>query len=527
MKNIVIGQADFSKIIEGNAVYVDKTREIFQLVEREGFYFLARPRRFGKSLLCSTMQYLFEGRKELFEGLWIYDHYDWAKKHPVLYLSFAGMDYRIQGLEGALSDAMNQMAARQGLQLSAGSAQAKFKELIEKMSVNGSVAVLIDEYDKPIIDYLEDTPQAVANRGLLKSFYGILKDNTVMKNLRLVFITGVSKFSKVSLFSDLNHLSDISLDEEAATLTGITQVELEKYFGDWITLVQEKEGMTREAILAKIKNWYNGYSWDGEHFVYNPFSLLCFFQKKRFDNYWFDTGTPTMLVNAIRNSRAPLEDFEQVTVDNSFFKKFDIENIDLRTIMFQTGYLTIKSIELLGAENVYNLSYPNEEVTKAFHRYLIEGFTFKLNSQMGNIIIKIKKALIGHDVGLFIQQLTAVFSDISYHLLPREQESPEKTAVLWEGYFQSIIYLLLSLIGVSVQTEITKSKGRMDAVIQTDRFIYILEFKLGDPEPGMAQIKEKQYAASFVGKDKTITLLAIGFDPIERNVGRWLVEEIG
>jgi len=526
MKEIIIGEADFSEIILNNAIYVDKTRELKSLLDSSKYYFFSRPRRFGKSLLCSTLQYLFQGRKALFEGLWIHDQQDWSKTNPVLFFSFVRVAYKESGLHDALCRTLDALATEQRLALQSQTPTEKFRELIEKMSAGGQVVVLIDEYDKPIIDYLNDTAVAAANRELLKGFYGILKDTSLMARLRLVFITGVSKFSRVSLFSDLNHLSDISMHKDYATLTGITQTELEAHFSPYIDRLAKEEELSREALLAKMKRWYNGYSWDGVHFVYNPFSLLRFFDARRFDNYWFDSATPTMLVNAIRDSRQPVEDFEQLSVDDSFFKKFDIEDIDLKVLMFQTGYLTVKSVEKFEEETIYHLAYPNEEVHKSFVRHLLESYTRKNTSSTSEMMVKIKRALYNKDVATFIFQIKAMFADISYQMLPREQEDAEKVAELWEGYFQFMIYLLLSLIGVNIQTEISKHKGRMDAAIQTDRFIYILEFKIGTAAEGMEQIVRQEYALYYQTTGKPITLIAIGFDKKNRNVKDWEIAEL-
>lgn len=508
----------------GGFLYVDKTRFIYQLVQGAGFYFLSRPRRFGKSLLASTLKYLFQGRKDLFEGLWIADHYDWTQKHPVLLISFTTVPYREEGLPKGLSDTLDRIAAENSISLAQSSAQGKFLELILSMSAAGPVVVLIDEYDKPILDYLDDQPQATANRDFLRGFYGILKDTALAPHLRLVFLTGVSKFSKVSVFSELNNLSDLTMHPAYATLLGITQEELERDFSPFIDRLAESEAILRGAILKKMKTWYNGYSWDGVHFVYNPFSLLNLFDTYKFDNYWFSSGTPSFLIKTIKNRAEPLEHLDELEVPNEFFQKFDIETPDLHALMFQTGYLTIKHKTRLGETELYSLGYPNQEVQHAFNYHLLEGFADKSLGKVSDMVIKIQRALLKNDLETFIAQLRAIFADIDYHLQPREQKSPTQADAMWEGYFHSLTYLLLSLIGINIRTEVSKHKGRMDALIQTDQYIYIIEFKIGNAWEALEQIKKSDYAAAYAGQGKSVVLLAIGFDKTEKNVQDWLSE---
>jgi len=304
MKNLPIGIQTLSEIRAKNGIYVDKTRLVHQLVTTGKYYFLSRPRRFGKSLLVSTLKELYEAKQAVFEGLWIHDQWDWTKKNPVLHFSFDGMNYEALGLGQAISDELTDMAEEHEVELTSTDFKAKFKELLRKVSKkHGKIALLIDEYDKPIIDYLElDTMDtAKANRDVLRSFYSVLKSADAQ--LELVFITGISKFSKVSLFSHLNNLTDITLNERYGTLTGYTQEEVAHYFQDYLKPIEAKLGLSPEALLENMRVWYNGYSWDGVARVYNPFGTLCFLFDRVFRNYWFSTGSPRFLIGQIPTPR--------------------------------------------------------------------------------------------------------------------------------------------------------------------------------------------------------------------------------
>ncbi|MCP5047253.1 MAG: AAA family ATPase, partial [bacterium] len=280
--------------------YIDKTEGIYNLISSGGqYYFLSRPRRFGKSLLVSTLKELFSGNRELFKGLWIYDKIEW-EKHPVIHLDFTQLEFKDSDtLERSLFNQMGEIAATHKIQLDAPGYKTRFIQLIKKLAAHGQVVILIDEYDKPIIDHIQNIETAKDNRNVLKNLFGVLKG--LDEYIRFFFLTGVSKFSKVSIFSDLNNLDDITVDDNHATLLGYTQDELTGYFSDYIDGLSKKSGMSRERLLEYLKLWYNGYSWDGKNFLYNPFSILNLFRKKRFSNYWFATGTPTFLVNHIRS----------------------------------------------------------------------------------------------------------------------------------------------------------------------------------------------------------------------------------
>ena len=369
MKKLPIGIQTFSEIRENDYLYVDKTAQIHRLVSSGKYYFLSRPRRFGKSLTLSTIRELFEGNRALFSGLWIEDQWDWSRTRPVVHIQFNSIGYFSNGLEYAINSALSKEALRHGVVLTESSYDQRFFELLEKLSAQkGKVVLLIDEYDKPLIDYLEkdQLPTAFEHQRILKNFYSIIK--SADPYLEFLLITGVSKFSNVSVFSDLNNLDDITLDPNYSDLTGYTQPELEQYFSPWIDRYLAKhKTQTREALLAEIKRWYDGYTWDGEVYVYNPFSILNFFSKGTFQDFWFKTGTPSFLIHKIK--AAGYFNLNQLKVSEQLFESYTLDNLEIRSLLFQTGYLTIKKIDW--QVGLFELDYPNREVEQAMTSHLI------------------------------------------------------------------------------------------------------------------------------------------------------------
>ncbi|SEM30975.1 Predicted AAA-ATPase [bacterium A37T11] len=376
MRKYPIGIQNFRKVREGGYLYVDKTEIIHRLVTTGEYYFLSRPRRFGKSLMVDTLEELFSGSKELFEGLWIYDHWDWTKKNPVIHFNFAEIPYKEVGLQEALKIELERNAKFAGVVLETATLQGRFRELIEKVAQSkGPIILLIDEYDKPLIDFLDVPITVDENRSVLKSFYSVLKGQD--KNIRLMLLTGVSRFSKVSLFSDLNQLSDITLVEEMNDLVGITQKELETNFPEDLQELAEKFNKSVPEIYAQVKKWYNGYSWGGANTLYNPFSLLSLFRWKQFDNFWIHTGTPAFFSDMIRRNPGlkfpdgEVEAGPEALID-LFNQKTEYDGQDsIRpiTIMFQTGYLTVKHYD--PALEVYTLDFPNREVKLSMELFLL------------------------------------------------------------------------------------------------------------------------------------------------------------
>ncbi len=373
-KKLPIGIQTFSEMIKEDYLYVDKTQNIAELLEAGKYLFLSRPRRFGKSLLVSTLSEIFSGNKTLFQGLYIHDRIEW-RPHPVIHIDFSVIDCSTDlELREGLVDLLDDINADYQLGVDKRGFKAYFNKIIRALyKKNGKVVVLVDEYDKPIVDHVDDIEQAAKNREILRNFFGVLKHTDPF--LRFVFLTGVSKFSRVSIFSDLNNLRDITLSTKFATLLGYTQTELENYFEEPVqTLCTELE-IKKENLLAKIKMWYNGYSWNGKDYVYNPFSILNLFTEQRFSNYWFASGTPAFLMKLIKKMEIEVCEFENKQVSENILDSYDLDNMNVFSLLFQTGYLTITHIDEQDLFPEYTLNYPNLEVKSAFITYLFEiGF---------------------------------------------------------------------------------------------------------------------------------------------------------
>ncbi len=504
-QRLPIGIQSFKKLREDNLLYVDKTQILYQLTTYGNYFFLSRPRRFGKSLTLSTLKELFSGSKVLFEGLWIYERWDWEAEHPVIHLSFSSIGYKTMGLADAINKALDNQADANGIKLLSKNYDQKFKELIEKLSGRNKVVLLIDEYDKPIIDYLEDLAQAKENQQILKTFYSIIKDADPY--IRLLMITGVSKFSKVSIFSELNNLTDLTIHPKFSTLVGYTHEELEHYFKEGFEEIADASSTTVSGLKNQVRSWYNGYSWDGKNFMYNPFSILSFFGAGQFQNYWFSTGTPTFLINLLKERNnyniAPVE------VGQAAFESFDLENIDTHSLLFQTGYLTIKSVESFG---LYVLDYPNREVKDSMLQYLVAGFSHGSYSRSTPIVISLRKAFMENDLQKVISIINSLFKSIPSQIFIKEKEA----------YYHSVVFLIFEYLGQFIEAEVNTSDGRIDAVVQTPTHAYILEFKLDESAAtAVQQIKQKGYLEKYANSDKKITGIGINFSSRQKCVSDW------
>lgn len=508
MKKLPIGLQTFRKLIEDDYVYVDKTRHILELIRSGTYFFLARPRRFGKSLLISTLKELFSGQRELFEGLYIHDKIDWHP-FPVIHLDMSRVSSgQADMLERSLSSYVNEIADESGVTLTKEFLKDRFFELIDKLyeATASKVVVLIDEYDKPIIDHIETMETARENRDILREFYGVLKASD--SHLHFVFLTGVSKFSKVSIFSGLNNLQDITISPHFSALLGYTQEELETCFAPHLEAACQAKQMARADLLSLLKIWYNGYSWGGEEAVYNPFSILNFLSDQEFRNYWFATGTPTFLVKRIRAQQVDIAEFERQMSGEQSFDSYDLQHLDLLPLLFQTGYLTIKAVKpaRLGGKS-YVLSYPNFEVQASLLTYLFADFSGKSVSKIQPLHEQLFEQLNAHDLAAFMQTMQALLASIPYPL-----HLPE------EAYYHSLFYMILKLIGADVSAEVATDKGRVDAVLECDDRLYVIECKYGEAgrtlesltQTAIRQIRDKRYYEPFLASGKPISLLGIG-----------------
>lgn len=516
MKKLGLGIQTFSEFKAKNLVYVDKTELIHKLIDDGKYYFLSRPRRFGKSLLVDTLKELFAANKPLFEECWVYDRWDWDTTYPVVKLSFSEISYREQGLEAALEAYLSKMAAAHGVQFKTIGYGARFLELIETLGRETSVVVLIDEYDKPIIDYLErsEFKQAEANREILKTFYAGVKDQD--QYLRFFFITGVSKFSRVSIFSDLNHLTDITIHDNFATLVGYSEAEIINDYGPYLELVARKFRVSQAELLQKIREWYNGYSWDGVNFVHNPYSILSLFHAEAFKNYWFETGTPTFLIKKWKEANYKLDQSINKLVKESTFNKYDVDNINLTAIMFQTGYLTIKQID--HEANRYVLDFPNKEVEDSFMDFAVERYANSSPEEMEYIVNSLVEALEQNDVQRFFITLQALFSSITVKQLDKVKD--------YEGFYHSIIYIVLKIVGIQIDCEIQSHFGTTDAVIKTADTVYVVEFKMGTAQSALDQIKSKKYYAPYLVDKREIVMVGFGLSKAERNLAEYRIEMV-
>ncbi|MCB0614411.1 MAG: ATP-binding protein [Phaeodactylibacter sp.] len=506
-----IGIQDFRELREGGYVYVDKTAQIHRILTGGKYFFLSRPRRFGKSLLLSTIKELYAGSRELFEGLWIEDHWDWGHTNPVIHIKFASFKYKDNPLKEAIQEGLAPEAARLGIELAEGDFVNPLEDLIIKahQKYGRKVALLIDEYDKPIIDYLDDVEKAEENRDTLKWLYSIIKDSD--PHLELVFITGVSAFSKVSIFSDLNNLYNISLTNLAEDLLGITQEELESTFEAPMRQAAEKNKLSFEELREKVRRWYNGYSWTGENKLYNPFSLLSFLSGKRFQNFWFETGTPTFLVKEMK--RQAYYDIGETMATANDLNNFDLQRLNPITVLFQTGYLTITHYE--PEDLLYTLDYPNVEVKHSLQEILLNEYLDYPRQGALPRVVELRNALRQKDMGRVINIINAAFAEI-----PGE---------LWKGktehFYHAVTHLLFSLLGTYIRSEVRSAKGRCDALVQTEDHIYAFEFKLDkSAEEALQQIREKGYLAPYADSPKEKIAVGVNFSSAERQVVEWKVE---
>lgn len=512
MNKLPIGIQYFNRLREENYVYVDKTQHIHTMLNVGTFLFLSRPRRFGKSLLLTTLREIFRGNKALFQGLWIEDKIDWQPR-PVILINFNDMNYRSMSLEAALDGQMDMIASEYELSLSAVDYKGKFHELIVRLAEKERVVLLIDEYDKAITDLLENEQKVAEHVATLKNFYSVLKA-TASEYIHFALLTGVSKYGKLSVFSDLNNLIDITMDQRFATLLGYTQQELEAYFPDYIDRLAVTFSLSREEILRQIRFWYNGYSWDGEQTVYVPFSTMIFLDRQTFENHWFSTGTPSFLIRLLRREQLPAFELEDILADSKLLDSADVENLGAISLLFQTGYLTVKEVSSTVMGREYTLGYPNHEVAQAFQQHLLADYLNRpLERLHSTILSRLQRALRKDSIDEFIEILNTVFASI-----------PHTIHLPFEAYYHSIVYLILNLLGFKVYAEEMTSHGRIDAVLELPNKIYILEFKMSSAQSALAQIKARNYAQPYRGSGKPIVLVGIAFDKEKKTINEWLSE---
>lgn len=508
-KKLPIGLSSLSEIINNGYLYVDKTRFVAELAKQK-YFFLSRPRRFGKTLLLDTIEQAFSGNKELFTGLYLENNWDFNQSHPILKLSFSGGDFSINGaLDIGIQELLGFYAEKYDVDLKNKSHGGQLGELINKLhkKTKKQVVVLIDEYDKPILDAIDDAKLAIKNRNILKGFYGQLKD--LDADLQFVFITGVTKFAKAGIFSNLNNLEDITFQKKYANICGYTQNDIETQFLTYLDGVD----------LNKLKNWYNGYNFLGNETqkVYNPFDILLFISNDNiYKNYWFETGTPSFLIKLLQKNCYYLPRLENLHLTDGALGSFDVENLSVEILLLQSGYLTITQAILDNTMDImlYTLDYPNFEVKQSLTDRILADM-FGGNNYAVAYHLQMRDALNNNDMNGAVAILKSFLSSI-----PHDWYRNTRLAS-YEGYYCSVVYTFFNAMGLHVIPEDNTNLGQIDLTLKLADKIVILEFKLlknGDAASALKQIKDKKYADKYISSGKPIYLMGISFDNKKRNI---------
>lgn len=511
MKKLPIDVSSFKVMMQDDYLYVDKTKQIYELITTGRFYFLSRPRRFGKSLFLSTLKELFLGNKQLFNDLWINkSSYGW-QEYPVIHLNFSDLDIETsQELKISLSWTLEDIAQSYGIDISsAPSAGTKLKMLVKELSKKNKVVILIDEYDYPLLNNLESMHIAKANRRTLRNFFSVIK--SLDEYLRAIFFTGITKFSKASIFSGLNNLNDISFKPEAASLLGYTKEEINSYFETYIDSIATQKDTSKETVLSNLQTWYNGYRFsEKEVKVYNPFSVLYFLRDKDLRNYWFESGTPSFLIELLKTQFIELNSLEKAEFSDLSLGAFDLEDIPLITLLFQTGYLTIVNYDPV--QRKYKLGWPNLEVEISFKKYLLSMFAKLSMPAVENKLAIIKQALDENNIDNFCLAFKSFLANIPYQIQIEQ-----------EGYYHSLLQLagtiIGKLLGFKADSEVATDKGRIDFVISTEKFIYIFELKLNrTADIALKQIEDNRYYERYLLDSKTIVLVGMTFKKVGKHL---------
>lgn len=509
-----VGVETFDDIRRFNYIYIDKTEGIHNLISEGKYYFLSRPRRFGKSLLLSTIRSLFEGKKELFEGLYIYDSsFDW-KPRAVFSLNFVNADVSSeQGLLSLLEAHLNRWEKEFGAEFEGAALSQRFYGVIERayQKTGRQVVILIDEYDKALVSTIGHDSLHKRFRDILKPIFGTIK--AADKYIRFGMLTGVTRFSRLSIFSDINNLRDISLDQKYSALCGITESEMRVSCKYQIERIAKKFHTDCETMINMLKKNYDGYHFSSDcQDIFNPYSLFCSLEEQEMKPYWFSTGTPDFLLKSLRNSDIFLPDVLNSEVDETEISDIDSYGSSTIALLFQTGYLTIKSFDR--EYGSYILGIPNSEVSGGLFKNLLPIYMNDRDAKSLSIVRSLSRDLSSANVEQFLIRLKSFLADIPYNLSKNKPEI----------YFENNIYIILKLIGASVETEYHTSQGRIDLLIKTNKYIYIIELKLnGTPEQALRQIDETGYAQPFMSDERRVFKIGISFSPKTRNIDRWII----
>jgi len=510
----------FETFVKKNRIYVDKTKIIYELITApnlEHFYFVSRPRRFGKSLFISTLKSIFSGEKELFEQYWIGKEadYDWPK-HPVMHFDFGGIDHNNPAeFKESLYNHLHALAHKYEIALPYSTIADSFIFLVKELSKKNKVVLLIDEYDKPLVDHINNLEIAEKNRAILNSFYTTIK--SLEAHWRAIFITGVSKFTKTSLFSGLNNVNELTFDPGVAELFGYTYEELITYFPSQINDLAQQIGRTEKETLADMKIWYDGYRFSKDmqkSQMYSPLSVVACLEKKEFSNYWFDTGTPGFLIPLLRSKGKILEIPDLIKVPAASFNAFDIKDISLYALLVQTGYLTI--VDYDPETRIFTLDYPNREIREAFKNYLLQAFTYKNYGEIAEELSLIRAGIESKNFEQCFHAIKTLFAGIPY-----DKQIPR------EAYYHSLLHLLFDVTGMRPRSEEYSSRGRADLVLETADMVAIFEFKFNSSaQKALDQILEKKYYEKYENKNKTIILIGVNFSFKNKNLEFKWTEQI-
>ncbi|MCD8092374.1 MAG: ATP-binding protein [Bacteroides sp.] len=509
-----IGIQNFESLRQDGYFYIDKTALIYKMVKTGRYYFLSRPRRFGKSLLISTLEAYFQGKKELFEGLAIEKlEKDWVK-YPILHLDLNIEKYdKPESLDQILDKSLTAWEKLYGAEPSERSFSLRFAGIIQRAfeQTGQRVAILVDEYDKPMLQAIGDEALQKSFRDTLKPFYGALK--TMDGCIKFAILTGVTKFGKVSVFSDLNNLDDISMWNEYIDICGINDKELHENLEPELHEFADAQGMTYDNFCDKLKEYYDGYHFTHNSIgIYNPFSLLNAFKRKEFGSYWFETGTPTYLVKLLKKHHYDLERMAHEETDAQVLNSIDSESTNPIPVIYQSGYLTIKGYD--EEFGIYSLGFPNREVEEGFVRFLLPFYANTNKVEAPFEIQKFVREVREGDYDAFFRRLQSFFADTPYELV-RDLEV----------HFQNVLFIVFKLVGFYVKAEYHTSQGRIDLLLQTDKYIYVMEFKLnGTAEEALQQINDKQYALPFQTDARKLFKIGINFSTATRNTEKWIVE---
>ena len=512
-RKLPIGIQTFRRIREDGCYYVDKTEYAKRLADEGTHYFLSRPRRFGKSLFLDTLKELFEGNEALFRGLYVHDEWNWSVRHPVLRLSFGGGHFKQPGyLQEDVADQLEVLEERMGVRPRPTSIPpVRFRRLIEASSERAGqrVVVLVDEYDKPILDALDVPDIARANRDFLRGLYGTLKDCDA--HIRLSFLTGVSKFSRVSLFSGLNNLEDITMAPTYSSVCGYTEADLDAVFGS------ELPGLDRD----RTRRWYDGYNWLGKENVYNPFDILLLFRTRRFDAHWFRTGTPKFLIDTLIGRRIETSALDGMLGSDELLSVFDVDDMATEALLFQTGYLTIKEVmEDPDGTSRYRLGYPNYEVTRSLNESLLRALVPNASVQLaaGD---RLRGLLEENDFAGMRELIESWFDGVPY------EWHMNNDIARYEGYYASVFYSLFAAMGLDVVPEDSSARGRADMTLRFNDQVYIFEFKvteLAGEGSALVQLKDRGYANKYRRLDQPIHLIGVEFSRETRTLAAFDVD---